>query len=695
MLYRTNTILLFVLMILLIMAMFNQLKADSDFQCAADNQQASVSDSVLYHRHLDNYIRYSQLDMEKALHYLDEALAVANRNNKKMEAIRIVATKAYQLSNAGRFAESLEHYQIAFELAENPNSERYYWTIRPGFTPTTERYFQLSNMHFTYGHLMVMTGNKDGRLYHYRKARDIATKNNDLRNMAYTESGLAIAYLDKEMVDSAQMLIERGLAIHEQVENKINESYLLWIQGNILMRAGEYDKAFASYAAGRRSAEETNNLNGLVINNMGLSAYFQKINEKDSSLYYANRAYEGRDMQDFQALSFDVTLAVENMYTVFEMRNEPDSMLKYLQLAKAARDSLNLRRIDNLLNFQQVLMQQQATQQEQEKQRVIQQTRNRIIAMLLLLTIVIVVAIILYRSYKHKQRANIELANTLENLKNTQSQLIHAEKMASLGELTAGIAHEIQNPLNFVNNFSEVSIEMIDEVQQGDSSVEKIHEFSLREFSLQPNVFNTLTDIRQNLDKIHHHGKRAESIVRGMLQHSRGSSSLKEPTDINALADEYLRLAYHGLRAKDKSFNATFVTDFDDTIPQIEIIPQDMGRVLLNLINNAFFAVTEKNLSGFKNLTGSSETYTPTVTVTTKNLGDRIMITVEDNGTGIPDEIKGKVFQPFFTTKPTGQGTGLGLSIAYEIVTNGHSGTMHVESEKNQFTRFVMQIPTN
>jgi signal transduction histidine kinase/ligand-binding sensor domain-containing protein len=283
--------------------------------------------------------------------------------------------------------------------------------------------------------------------------------------------------------------------------------------------------------------------------------------------------------------------------------------------------------------------------------------------------------------HAHKIEAayhNLEVAH--ENLKSTQTQLIHSEKMASLGALTAGIAHEIQNPLNFVNNFSEVNTELIDELD------EEAIKGNLEE------VRAIAKDIKENEQKINHHGKRADSIVKGMLQHSRSNTGHKEPTDINALADEYLRLSYHGMRAKDKSFNAEFKTDFDPNLPKINVNPQDIGRVLLNLINNAFYAVHTVETTHALSLQMSSP-YTPTVTVSTKNLGDRIEISVKDNGNGIPEEIKDKIFQPFFTTKPTGQGTGLGLSLAYDIV-KAHGGEIKLESKEGEGSEFIIELPT-
>ncbi len=266
---------------------------------------------------------------------------------------------------------------------------------------------------------------------------------------------------------------------------------------------------------------------------------------------------------------------------------------------------------------------------------------------------------------KQVKERTAALTKSLSELKSTQAQLIQSEKMASLGELTAGIAHEIQNPLNFVNNFSEVNKELITEMKT------EIAKGNLDE------VKSIADDLESNEEKINHHGKRADAIVKGMLQHSRQTSGIKEPTDINALCDEYLRLSYHGLRAKDKNFNAEIKTDFDESIGKIKIIPQDIGRVLLNLYDNAFYAVNPPPPKGGVLIT--NEMSDPTVWVSTKRDGNNVLITVRDNGKGIPANIVDKIFQPFFTTKPTGQGTGLGLSLSYDIV-KAHGGELSVES---------------
>jgi len=307
------------------------------------------------------------------------------------------------------------------------------------------------------------------------------------------------------------------------------------------------------------------------------------------------------------------------------------------------------------------------------------------------IAMIVVVYAIVQRQSRNLKKQNIvleekvtertkELKHSLEELRQTQAQLIQSEKMASLGELTAGIAHEIQNPLNFVNNFSDVNTELVEELKS-----------ELTTGNTQ-SAFAIADDIKENEQKINHHGKRADAIVKGMLQHSRASSGAKELTDINKLTDEYLRLAYHGLRAKDKTFNAEMRTDFDYSlsadeagIGKINVIPQDIGRVILNLINNAFYSVNEKSR---QNIPG----YEPAVVVATKKIKDRIEISVKDNGKGIPQNILDKIFQPFFTTKPTGQGTGLGLSLSYDIV-KAHGGEVKMETREGEGSEFTIKLP--
>ena len=426
----------------------------------------------------------------------------------------------------------------------------------------------------------------------------------------------------------------------------------------------------------------------------GIAKVYKKAGNIDSALYYARLSlsyYENktRNIQSWGENSAGYIAEVSPLVAeLYKANHQMDSAYKYLQYSVMLKDSLynsNKIRQFQTLTYNEVARRQQLEQQTKEAQ----QQYDTMVKMYVLITgllAVLIIAFVLFRINKQKQKANTllstqkqEIETTLDKLKTTQKQLVQSEKMASLGELTAGIAHEIQNPLNFVNNFSEVNKELLTEMK------EEIIKGNLSEI-------NTIADnVIANEEKINHHGKRADSIVKGMLQHSRSSSAVKEATDINALADEYLRLAYHGLRAKDKDFNATLITDFDDSIGMINLIPQDIGRVILNLITNAFYVVAEKK----KQL---GEKYDPTVTVTTKRTSplpggpQEVEVRVADNGNGITQKVLDKIFQPFFTTKPTGQGTGLGLSLSYDIV-KVHDGELTVETKEGEGSEFIIQLP--
>jgi two-component system, NtrC family, sensor kinase len=410
-----------------------------------------------------------------------------------------------------------------------------------------------------------------------------------------------------------------------------------------------------------------------------------------SSTSYLNQGKFERaiaEAREAYALSLPITdpaaerFAADLLKTCYEKSGNLDSAYFYLKI----KDSLNdvIQAHSNANEIQQFRFDQQLSKKEQEASTVLQEQKNRSrILVYVFLTAVIFflfIAMIQWRNNRQKKRANLVLQQqkqkvetTLQELKSAQAQLIQSEKMASLGELTAGIAHEIQNPLNFINNFSEINKELSDELEE-EADKGNIHEVRI-----------IAKDIRENSEKISHHGNRADAIVKGMLQHSRTNAGHREPTNINALAEEYLKLSFHGLRAKDNVFNATIKTDFDLSIGTIQIIPQDIGRVLLNLYNNAFYAVTEKKKQ-------QHEGYEPTVSVSTKRIDDKVEISVKDNGHGIPQKIVDKIFQPFFTTKPAGQGTGLGLSLSYDIV-KAHGGEIRVAAKEGEGTEFVIQIP--
>ncbi|HET9433089.1 MAG TPA: ATP-binding protein, partial [Chitinophagaceae bacterium] len=421
-----------------------------------------------------------------------------------------------------------------------------------------------------------------------------------------------------------------------------------------------------------RSSNESINLGAIQ---QKIAEVYEKLNLNDSSLYYAVNAFNEAQRTSQKSRLLESSNLLVKLYR--GMRKY-DSAFYYDDLATSMKDSLY--GMPKFKQLQLLMLSEQKRQQEIEQEQERYKNKTRMIALWSAVGVFLIIAFILFRNNRQKQKTNRVLETTLANLKSTQSQLIQSEKMASLGELTAGIAHEIQNPLNFVNNFSEVNDELLKELK---TEAEK---GNLEEVKAIAN------DIAFNSEKINHHGKRADGIVKGMLQHSRSSSGIKEPTNLNTLVDEYLRLAYHGLRAKDKSFNSTMKTDFDESIGNINIIPQDIGRVVLNLINNAFYAVDEKKKK-------SGNTYEPIVTVSTRTVkppsgGLGAEIRVADNGNGIPQKVLDKIFQPFFTTKPAGQGTGLGLSLSYDIV-KAHGGELTVETREGEGSEFITVLPIN
>ncbi len=510
----------------------------------------------------------------------------------------------------------------------------------------------------------------------YRAAGGLTEKNKDHFKNWWAPMNMAAVYLNMGKLDSARYYSMESLDLFPK-KTRPNLIYIFANLGTIYSKKNNPAKAREYFSKALAVAEKFNSPRFYNLTYVDIAEHFYRNHQPDSCIYYAKKAVAVVQNTMISNLALKPARLVAEMY----QKNNADSAVKYWKVYIAANDSLN-----NTRTNQQLMM---MTFEEEQRKRNIENEkisyRNKIKTNLILggLGIVLLITLILYRNNRQKQKANKVLEATLANLKSTQSQLIQSEKMASLGELTAGIAHEIQNPLNFVNNFSEVNKEMLEE---------------LKAERLKPNADKTLedemiNDIISNEDKINHHGKRADAIVKGMLQHSRSSSGMKEPTDIDALCDEYLRLAYHGLRAKDKTFNAKFETHFDESLPKINVVPQDIGRVLLNLYNNAFYAVTERTRNAVNEQKSQNLiSYEPTVWVSTKKSGNNVSITVKDNGNGIPEQIKEKIFQPFFTTKPTGSGTGLGLSLSYDIV-KAHGGEIKVESKEGEGTEFIIQLP--
>ncbi len=427
-------------------------------------------------------------------------------------------------------------------------------------------------------------------------------------------------------------------------------------------------------------------LSGIEVNisrsQLFLANLYFKEGRTDSAIYYAKLAYSNSmlNLQKPHILNSSILLS-----EIFFRRGEVDSAFYYQGVAISMKDSIY--GVAQFRKLQLLMLDEQKRQQSIVQEQAAFRNKIKIAALVLLLGFLGILAAIQRRNNLHKQKINRELelkrANlekTLSELKSAQTQLIQSEKMASLGELTAGIAHEIQNPLNFVNNFSELNAELIEDLKEASSKND------------QREIDRLVLQLQDNEAKIKVHGKRADSIVKSMLQHSRSGSGSKELTDINKLVDEYVRLSFHGMRARDKSFNAELDIELDPALGKIMVLPQDFGRVLLNLLNNAFYTVNEKRKI-------SAESFRPKVSIRTSISGpwkgqpDSIKVIIADNGNGIPASLKDKIFQPFFTTKPTGDGTGLGLSLSYDIITNAHGGALIVESNEGEGATFAIQIP--
>jgi signal transduction histidine kinase len=466
-------------------------------------------------------------------------------------------------------------------------------------------------------------------------------------------------------VDSALFYEQKAFEGKAYIEDLYPE--VLRVMGNIQTQKNNKTLALSYYQQGIEAGLKLNDYRTISYIYADAAAMFKYFNQPDSSIAYAKKGLEYGKINSYKkGILFSSTILSEYYDSI-----DAKQALYYYKIAAAAKDSLF--GAGNIQTIQSLVSKEETRQKEIEQAKTAYQNKLKLYGLFAGLGVFSIIAFIQYRNNRQKQLANKVLENTLANLKSAQSQLIQSEKMASLGELTAGIAHEIQNPLNFVNNFSELSnellLEMNEEIDKG--NIDEVKAIS--------------SDIKQNLEKIHHHGKRADSIVKGMLQHSQKGSGQKEPSDINALAEEYLNLAYHGFLAKNDTLNVSLETVFDQQIGRVNLVQQDISKVLLNVYNNAFYAVSEKQ----KKETGD---YQPSVTLITKRKDQFFEISVKDNGIGIPENIMDKIFQPFFTTKPTGQGTGLGLSLSYDLV-KSHGGEIKVESEVGKGSEFIIKIP--
>ena len=605
------------------------------------------------------FYQWSQPD--SALRYAIPGLELAKKLNFSSGEYDMILPITEALSSKGNYSKALELRFHSIELAKQLKD------------PT-----KIANA-------LALTGNVYAHAKDYDKALEYfyrAQKTNavTLGGPKILNEFIGQAYFSLNKWDSALVYIQRAYDL--DIRDTYHWSVSYHDLAGLYEQKGNFSRAIQLYKQSyliSENSEEFTDYNGLA------SVYY-KTGQLDSAICYAEKVIrQGTAV----SITEPIIEASALLTKIYKSIHETDSAFKYQEILLTTKDSLFSQ--DKVRQMQNVTFDEQLRQQELEQRRINAQTKVRTYALLAGIIIFMLIAFLLYRNNRTRKKANVLLQkqkkeieqqkeiveSTLSDLKSTQAQLIQSEKMASLGELTAGIAHEIQNPLNFVNNFSEVNKEMLEELK-----VERLRPKAERDERTEDEIIN---DVIENSKKINHHGKRAGDIVKGMLQHSRSSSGVKESTDINALADEYLRLSYHGLRAKDKSFNAKMETDFDNSIGKINIIPQDIGRVLLNLYNNAFYAVNQQKSNNLIS-------YEPTVSVTTKKSENHVLITISDNGNGIPQKIKDKIFQPFFTTKPTGQGTGLGLSLSYDIV-KAHGGEIKVESKEEEGSTFVIQLP--
>ena len=533
-----------------------------------------------------------------------------------------------------------------------------------------------------------------GNVYSYegdeRQSINYTLRGKKLAESVHNDHTLSIDLLDLgdsyeklDILDSALAYTHQAYALSVKIKFGDLTGAALNNLGNIYAKMHKPGPALDNYRRGIPYYAQAGDDEAMCETTLGMAKIFRQQGQQDSAMYYARRSIAAGLHGGFTA---KVLAASQFLSAYFKQQGRLDSAYHYLEVSVTAKDSLfsqeKTRAVQNL-SFAE-----RQRQEEIAEQNVAYKANLRFYIMLVVIASLFVLAIVFWRNNRRKEKANRLLNKqkheieeqrdqtnkALGELKTTQNQLVQSAKMASLGELTAGIAHEIQNPLNFVNNFSEVNTELIDEMEEeiGKGNYDEVKAIA--------------GDLKVNQQKISQHGKRADFIVKGMLEHSRTSTGERQATNINILADEFLKLSYHGLRAKDKDFNAELVTHFDDKLPRINIVQQDVGRVLLNLYNNAFYAVNQKAKT-----IGSN--YAPTVEVSTVQQNGSVIISVKDNGTGIPDNIREKIMQPFFTTKPTGEGTGLGLSLSYDIVVKGHGGSINVDTKDGEFTEFTVTLP--
>ncbi len=608
---------------------------------------------------------YMFTNPDSALILGEKALKLTRKINFPKGETRALNILSFSYKLMGNFSKALEISLKSLQIAEKNNL-------------IYEKAQALSNIADIYLYSNDFTKYPSGISY-CRESIKLFNSVPDYGMVAAMQEDIGLMYLVTNRLDSAQIYLQ--ITLDNTIKYKVDffKNFILTDMGNLYAKKGNVPLALDYFNQALESLKLESRFDFTQLTYLSIANTYRQLNKIDSAIFFAQKSFDKAQKHKFYP---DMMMASSLLAELYKQKDAKKS-IQFYEITIAAKDSLyNLDKshsFDNINSFD-----------AQERQYEIDTAHNQTkqYALLAGLGVMLLVGFLLYRNNWQKIKANkllqiqkdeiqsqrAELQKSLTELKSTQSQLVQKEKLASLGELTAGIAHEIQNPLNFVNNFSELSVDLVKDINE-EISKDAIDKDYLKDL---------MSDLTENQARINHHGKRASSIVKGMLEHSRTSTGEREMTDINKLADEYLRLSYHGLRAKDKNFNSDYKTDFDESIPKINVVPQDIGRVILNLINNAFYAVNEKNK------TVSGKNYEPLVTVSTKRIGDKIEIIVRDNGNGVPDKIKEKIFQPFFTTTPTGEGTGLGLSLAYDIITKGHGGELKVETKTDESTEFII-----
>ncbi len=674
---------IFFLLLLPFFALSQSQKRELDSLLLVLKKTANDTIKMTTLKHMVGY--YVESNRDSTMTLAENLINIAKRIRQPLWVADFLVLKAYLMQKDANLALSLRLCNEALAIANDENNEKNVFIPKDDEFANNPSKFRRAislGVFHQLGNIYLIVGDKEKAIEYFKKEIQIAFEINAKSFGITSNTAIGSIFLEMDQLDSAFFYSKRALEninlYHRWV---IYEGIVLNNIGDIYFRKGLLDSAKYNFHTAITVNRKQNNVAGEIESNNSLASLYENQKQPDSMLYYASAAFHLASQ-----LKSEKTIAIssEQVALAWKMLGNTDTALNYFIISKKVGDSLQKNINDKLLQFQNQNFQDQVRLEKEAQQGVAVKNKIRTTALLVGLGLLSILAVVFYRNNRQKQKANKVLESTLTNLKSTQSQLIQSEKMASLGELTAGIAHEIKNPLNFVNNFSEVSKELLDEMK---TELDNGNTANAKEIA---------DDLIQNLEKINHHGKRADAIVRGMLQHSQSSRGVKEPTDINALCDEYFRLTYHGLKAKDKSFNATLKTGFDESIGKVNIVPQDIGRVLLNLYNNAFYAIQQKQkkaeVPGLPTFEKLANLYEPAVSVSTKRAGDKISISVKDNGNGIQQKIVDKIFQPFFTTKPTGQGTGLGLSLAYDII-KAHGGEIKVETVEGEGSTFNIALP--